>query len=93
MTRCAATAGMDPCDCDRCLPADRRDLLAEALDLAAEAIPYAGPYFDEKWSLTARLAELRTAAHRAAETCVRCGDTGPFNSRGWCQDCASPNYT
>jgi GAF domain-containing protein len=41
---------------------EARKLLAEALDLAAESIPYAGPYFDEKWNLTGELAALRARA-------------------------------
>lgn len=35
--------------------------------------------------------ELVEANDRIA--CVRCGLSGPFNSRGWCQDCASPPYS
>jgi hypothetical protein len=38
--------------------------LAEAYDLADEAIPYAGQYFDDKWEMSARLNEI--AGARAA---------------------------
>jgi hypothetical protein len=37
----------------------------EALELAEEAIPYAGEYFDQKWGLSAQLAELRALTGEA----------------------------
>lgn len=39
--------------CDALSP-EVRVAIAEALDLAEEAIPYAGEYFNEKWDLSAR---------------------------------------
>lgn len=36
------------------LSLEMRTTIEEALDLAEEAIPYAGAYFDEKWDLSAR---------------------------------------
>lgn len=40
-----------------------------------------------RWGTQEQLdAETRT-------TCARCGNPGPLNSSGWCQDCASPVYT
>lgn len=45
--------------------------------------------------LVAMVEELKGAIHASGALgfCLRCGDTGPFNSQGWCQGCASPSYT
>lgn len=51
-------------------------LLIRAFDLADEAIPYVGVYFDEKWGLTERLDELRqepTWDDHLAEELARAG--------------------
>jgi len=39
-----------------------RPVLADAIELAAEAIPYAGDYFRDKWQLDFRLEELKNQA-------------------------------
>lgn len=39
-----------------------RALATKAIDLAAEAIPYAGEYFDDKWALSEQLAEIHSCA-------------------------------
>jgi hypothetical protein len=46
--------------------------LAEAYDLADEAIPYAGEYFNEKWELSKRLSEIADAraAMKGDEPCT-----------------------
>lgn len=45
------------------LLAEATEQLAEAIELAEEAIPYAGKFFDEKWSFSERLAALKVRAH------------------------------
>jgi hypothetical protein len=67
-----------------------RARLAEAIELAAEAIPYAGEYFDDKWSLSERLAAIRGPQdEEAAEICPH--DREPDNCcQGYDSDCEGP---